>query len=770
MSGPFEGIRVIDFTQGIGGPIASMLLADFGAEVIKVEAPGGDRMKTKPGYLCWNRNKQRVVLDIHRFDGLRATRELLATADVAVFDWAPGELERFGLDAVSVRARYPAVLHAWLPPYSPAGRWSQLPPHDQLLHAVSGVAAHQMSYADRPVHLVTPQVSYAQGMLAAGAIGSALYERSLTGEGSSLVISGLHAVASVHTGLSTRFGETRAVTAKSSRGGVPNYRLYQGSDGQWLFLGTLTPPFFLKALEAMDLMDLIVLEGVDGEFTKLLQPPMNAVAIERLNQRFAEKPRDEWLRILNAADVPCGPAGRREDWFRSETVTANEMRVELQHPTFGTVTMPGVSAKLSETPGSVRHLMQDVTVDGLPPHRPAGPPASPKPPSPRGPLGGIRVLDLGAFIAGPFAPTILASFGADVIKLEGMDGDAFRLAGMQFCGHNRGKRGLCIDLKSDAGREAFYDLVRVSDVVLDNYRAGVRERLGIEYERLAKINPRIISCSVSGYGPKGPLSKDPGFDPLLQARSGMMAGQGGEGEPVFHSIAVNDSGSAMMAVFGIVAALNARERTGRGQDVQTCLANQSVWLQSGELTSYDGRPANPVGATDCIGVAALQRFYECADGWIVVAVTRPAEVAQFALALGHPEWSGGLTAEQALAEPVDGRLAGQIAEALKEMAREEAVDRLLSRGLAAAPSHTMNEFFEDPWVHENGYFDRYANAQWGEVTGPAGYGDFGGRGGFERGAPALGEHTVEVLNDCGFEPGRIAELLAAGVVRQAVPE
>ncbi|MGH2631930.1 MAG: CoA transferase, partial [Tepidiformaceae bacterium] len=666
-------------------------------------------------------------------------------------------------------ARYPAILHAWLPPYSPAGRWSQLPPQDQLLHAVGAVASHQASYADRPVHLVTPQVSYAQGMLSAGAIGAALYERTQTGQGGSIVVSGLNAVAAVHSGLTTRFGETKSVTAKTSRGGVPNYRLYQGSDGQWLFLGTLTPPFFLKALEAMDLMELIVLEGVNGEFTKLLQPPMNAVAIERLNERFAEKSRDEWLRILNAADVPCGPAGRREDWFRSETVAANEMRIELQHPKLGVVTMPGVSAKLSATPGAVRDFMHDTTVEALPPHAPAGlatvQPSRPL--SPRGPLGGVRVLDLGAFIAGPFAPTILASFGADVIKFEGMDGDAFRLAGMQFCGHNRGKRGVCIDLKSEAGREAFYDLVRVSDVVLDNYRTGVRERLGIEYVRLAEVNPRIISCSVSGYGPKGPLSKDPGFDPLLQARSGMMAGQGGEGEPVFHSIAVNDSGSAMMAVFGIVAALNARETTGRGQDVQTCLANQSVWLQSGELTSYEGRPPNPPGATDYIGLCALQRFYECSDGWIVVAVTKPVEVAQFALALEHPEWCGGMTAEQALAEPADGRLSEQIGAALRDMTREEAVDRLFGRGIAAAPSLTVNEFFEDPWVLENGYFDHYSNAQWGEVTGPAGYGQFSGRGGFERGAPILGEHSVEVLRECGFSDERIEGLLAAGVLRQA---
>jgi len=771
MAEAFAGIRVLDFTQGIGGPIASMLLADFGAEVVKVEPPTGDRAKNLPGYLCWNRNKQRVILDLHRASDLKVTRDLLATADVAVFDWAPGELERIGLDAVSVRARYPAIVHAWLPPYSPSGRWSQLPPNDQLLHALGAIAAHQMSYADRPVHLITPQVSYAQGMLAAGAIAAALYERSQTGAGSSLVVSGLHAVASVHSGLTTRFGENTTPTAKSSRGGVPNYRLYQCSDGQWLFLGTLTPQFFLKALEALDLMELIVLEGVDGEFTKLLVPPMNAVAIERLDARFAEKPREEWLRILREADVPSGPVGHRVEWFHGETVAANGMRVELQHPRLGPVEMPGIAARLSDTPGSVRHFMTDTTPEALPPHAPfMSAPVQPRVASPAGPLGGVRVLDLGAFIAGPFAPTILASFGADVIKIEGLDGDAFRLAGMQFCGHNRGKRGLSIDLKDPAGLAAFCDLVRSADVVLDNYRSGVRERLGIDHAKLAAINPRIISCSVSGYGPQGPLSRDPGFDPLLQARSGIMAGQGGDGEPVFHTVAVNDSGSAMMAAFGIIAALHARERSGRGQDVQTCLANQSVWLQSGELTGYEGRPPNPQGATDCLGTSALQRFYPCSDGWIVVACTRPVEFGRLALALGHPEWTGRMTAEQALAQPVEGELAEQVAVALSTLSREEAIDRLHCGGIAAAPSLTLHEFFSDPWVLENGFFDHYENAQWGDVTGPARYSTFDGRGGFARGTPMLGEHTVEVLHDWGFGEERIAELLAAGVAMQRAPD
>lgn len=193
----FSGIRIIDFSQGIAGPMATMLLGDLGAEVIKVEPPGGDRMKDHPGYLCWNRNKQVVTLDLHTFAGLSAARSLLATADMAVFDWHPGELERSGLDAVTVRAANPALLHAWFPPYSPHGRWSQLPPDEALLSAVSGVSWLQMSYEDRPTYLISPQVQYGQAMIGAGVLASALVERAKSGEGQAITVSGLHGVSAV---------------------------------------------------------------------------------------------------------------------------------------------------------------------------------------------------------------------------------------------------------------------------------------------------------------------------------------------------------------------------------------------------------------------------------------------------------------------------------------------------------------------------------------------------------------------------------------------
>jgi crotonobetainyl-CoA:carnitine CoA-transferase CaiB-like acyl-CoA transferase len=764
----FEGIRIIDFSEGIAGPMATMLLGDLGAEVIKVEPPGGDRMKDHPGYLCWNRNKQVVTLDVHTFAGLSAARSLLATADLAVFDWAPGELERSGLDPVTVRAANPALLHAWFPPYSPLGRWSQLPPDEGLLQAVTGVSWLQMNYEDRPTYLVTPQVAYGQAVLGAGVLASALYERARSGEGQEIVVSGLDALAAVEAGGTVRAADMFRMGGRGSRGGVPNYRLYECSDGLWFFLGTLTPQFFLKALEATDMMHLMAWEGVEGDFTKLLQPGINTLVIEALEARFKEKTRAEWLKILHDHDVPRGPVGKSDEWFRSETARANDMHLELNDPKRGTVEMPGVPVKLSETPGSVRSLPAPAKADDLPSHTPAIQNPQSEIQNPVGPLAGVRVLDLGAFIAGTFAPGIMSAWGADVIKIEPPDGDPFRTYGLGFVGYNRGKRGLAIDLKKPEGRQAFLDLVKVSDVVLDNYRNGVRERLGIDYATLKQVNPRIISCSVTGYGPTGELSPDPGFDPLVQARSGLMDAQGGGEEPVFYQIPINDTGSAMAAAFGMVAALYARERTGKGQEVLTCLANQSMLFQSGELTHYEGRPANPKGALDCIGTSALNRFYQCADeGWVLVAGNRPEHFPSLCVALGHPEWAGRVIAEKALLEPVQGTLATQLAEGFAAISRDEAVDRLLTRGVPAAPALSTLDIFESPWLHENGYFQDFDHPQFGAMMGPEFLGHFSrSGGGYPRRSPLIGEHSMEVLEDWGFQPDRIADLLAAGVIAQ----
>ncbi len=201
--------------KGVAGPMAAMLMADFAADVVKIEPPRGDRLKDHPGYLAFNRNKRVVTLDLDRADDLRRARELIAAADVVQFDHAPGVLERLRLDAPTLTAAHPSLVHAWMPPYGTQGAWSQLPPHHSLLTALSGVAFRQGAYGDQPVHLILPLVWYGQAVTGAAAIGAALFERTHSGLGQAVTVSGLHGVAEV-TGPVRGAGRTAAAARRAA--------------------------------------------------------------------------------------------------------------------------------------------------------------------------------------------------------------------------------------------------------------------------------------------------------------------------------------------------------------------------------------------------------------------------------------------------------------------------------------------------------------------------------------------------------------------------
>jgi crotonobetainyl-CoA:carnitine CoA-transferase CaiB-like acyl-CoA transferase len=254
----------------------------------------------------------------------------------------------------------------------------------------------------------------------------------------------------------------------------------------------------------------------------------------------------------------------------------------------------------------------------------------------------------------------------------------------------------------------------------------------------------------------------PGFDPLLQAQSGMMAGQGGGlgEEPIYHTIPVNDVASAAVSAFGVIAALNARERTGVGQDVQTSLAAQSVHYQSGEMVEYAGRPATDNGAPDCLGVRALHRYYECRDGWLAVVCTTPDEARALAGILEID-----IDPAEALAAPRDGALAQALAEAFAGRARSDVLNAALAAGVPLVPAIRGVEAYESEWLWENGFFQEWSYEPAGDLVGIRGYADFTrSLSGFTRSCPMLGEHSVEVLRDFGISEARIGELLASRAV------
>jgi crotonobetainyl-CoA:carnitine CoA-transferase CaiB-like acyl-CoA transferase len=746
----FQDLRVVDVSQGLAGPMATMLLADFGARVVKVEPPGGDRLRDAPGYLTWNRGKARTVLDLETAEGLEALKDLIAGADVAVFDHAPGRLEALRLDAARLTARHPRLIHLWVPPFGVSGPWSGLPEHHGMLAGLTGTAFRQGSYADQPIWYVMPMVLHGQAVMAASAVAAALKDRFRTGLGQAAVVSGAHGNAEIAgpVGLLDAPGMFQG----HPLGGSASYRLYECGDGEWLFLATLFPHFFERAVDALKLR-----ERIAGE-----APMIDAGGlIERV---FREKPRAEWLAILAAHDVPAAPVSDRADWLNSGPMVDNALRLTFDHPELGLVEMPGVPIRLADTPGSVRGLMREASAEEL--RAFAQPSAAPSPSGgeARPPLAGVKVLDLGTVIAGAYASCILANFGADVIKIESAEGDPFRPFGPGFTNHNRGKRGLGLNLKDPEGRAAFIDLARGADVVVDNYRLGVRRRLGIDYEVLRGVNPRIISASINAYGSTGPEAHLPGFDPLLQARSGMMAAQGGPGEePVFHSVAINDVATAAVTAFGVIAALNAREVTGLGQNVETCLAAQSALFQSAALTTWPGAPAPPAGERDCIGFSALDRYYACADGWITLGLTTRGQAAALEAALGGDRWVQRFP--DILSQPRRGELAQEIAGTLGARRRSDVLGALAEAGVPATPVFRGDEARGEEWLWESGFFELRRHPAWGDMIASRAFADFSrGGAGFTRLDADLGEHTVEVLREFGFDIERIRRLAEARVI------
>jgi crotonobetainyl-CoA:carnitine CoA-transferase CaiB-like acyl-CoA transferase len=527
-------------------------------------------------------------------------------------------------------------------------------------------------------------------------------------------------------------------------GANPRYRLYQCADGEWFFLGTLFTNFYRKAFEVLGLEDAFEALELD-----------QLAARDLLIEMFATRTRDEWLEALQANDVPCAAVGRREAWFACAAVAEAGLREVFAHPTLGEVAMPGPPAKLSATPAVIQGLPAPVA--SLPSWEPRPLPAAR--PATAAPLAGLRVLNLGTVIAGAYAGTILGNLGADVAKVEPREGDPFRSDGPGFLTYNRGVRGLGLDLKTPAGRELFHDLAKTADVVIDNYRLGVRNRLGIGYAALKAVNPRLISCSINAYGETGARAALPGFDPLLQSEGGMMAAQGGADDPILHTIAVNDVATAGVVAASIIAAVNARERTGEGQEVLTSLLAQSLLFQLDETVSYAGRPPADQGGLDCLGVRALHRYYACADGWIGLVCETQASAAALGRALGVA------IPPDALAQPREGDLASRLAADLAGRPHAQVLDALLAVGVAAAPVLRGAEALESEWLWGNGCLEAWEHPRLGPAIGVRGFADLARTpGGFRCPTPDLAEHSVELLTDWGIAPERIEALVASGAV------
>jgi crotonobetainyl-CoA:carnitine CoA-transferase CaiB-like acyl-CoA transferase len=395
-------------------------------------------------------------------------------------------------------------------------------------------------------------------------------------------------------------------------------------------------------------------------------------------------------------------------------------------------------------------------------------------PDPVGALAGIRVLDLGHFIAGPYAATILADLGADVIKIEDPDRiDDARLTGphfqegesVYFLSLNWGKRSLAVRMTSTRGHAVMLDLVRSADVILDNYKPGVMARLGLDHEQLVRINPRLISCSLTGFGETGSLSGRPGYDYTVQALAGAMSltGEPG-GPPAKAGISYVDHSGGLTAALAVCAALVERERTGHGRHIDLGLFDTQISM----LTYLAGWTLNSDARLERTAHSAHQSMvpaqnFATSDGWISVFAGHDRNWRQLTLALGDDRLDDPAYATNA------GRLARRtevlalIAEDFAALTTDESVERLAARGVPCAPLNTVAQALASPTVQERGLIREVDHPHYGRFRHAAGPVPALG-GNSSTGAALLGEHSREVLRDIGYDPAAIEELVHDGTV------
>ncbi len=688
MPGPLTGVRVADFGQYVAGPLAAVLLADQGADVIHVDPPGGPRLSGVPDAF-FNRGKRRVILDLKTGTGRDAARRLAASADVVIENFRPGVLARLGLDLDSLRAGHPGVITCSLPGFGADDPRAALRGYEGVIAAATANCEPRVGEEPpgwdwtRPTYSALPLASSFAAYLAAVSIVMALIARRRTGRGQRIDVPLFDAMFTL-IGHSGAYADDRGLHPPRPIH-VRGSGAFGCKDGRYVQFDTSSPrhlSWFARAAGLLGRWDPDLLD-----LAATARPEVNERLHAGLREEFTTRTAAEWEELGNAAGAAIGFIRTPAEWIGTEHARQTHAVARVADPEFGPLWCAGVPVALSEYPDpqpAPRRLADADTDDvlaelaDLPPREP---PSGAEPELDQ-PLVGLRVLDLGLALAGPTCGRILAEFGADVVKIGN---PAAGVAGYL----NRGKESLLLDVTKMAGQEVYWRLVEHADVVLENFSPGTAERLAIGYDEVRARRPSVVYTSISCYGLGGSWTHWRGWERQGQAVTGIMERTA---QPsVLGPYNIVDIGTGILGAFVTALALYDRQSTGRGQLASASLAQTGTYHQALFMFDFPGyQPSEPRGYL-ALGEGPLQRYYRAADRWFFLA-GRPQDRPALAEVTQRPEVAD-LTGD-ALAAALETAFAGSDAAAV--------VDRLTAAGIAAHVVVPIAELMTDALVRSRG--------------------------------------------------------------------
>jgi crotonobetainyl-CoA:carnitine CoA-transferase CaiB-like acyl-CoA transferase len=760
---PLAGLTIVevaagtsDLGLGLAGGVPGMLLADLGADVVRVvgarPAPLDEGV---PWGRAWHRDKRVVATDDR--DEVYA---LLRGADAALVYGPEALVEGRGLGYRDLREGSPGLVYARCRPSRTAK--GAVEDYGLLVEASAGFCTQLEGHRPGPIFVDVRASGAGTASLLTVSVLALLRRRALTGAGGwaeTSLYDGMLATLGCMIGRSERAApEIEGYWEKGST--FPNF-LYRCADGELVQVW-----FGGKGMYAALIGVLGDEPSADGYYTDQMTGRLGERAA-RWGSVFATRPRDEWIRLLREAGVACEPVFGPGEALGDPHLAENGLAL--------TRTDGGHRDVVVGSPISVAPLC-DAPAGEAPSLREApGDPADDR--GETGLLTGLRVLDFSAFVAGPLAAEVLADLGADVVKVEPPDGEAMRAAAYAVAACQRGKRSLALDIGAPEARPVVERLLKWADVVLHNFRVGVAERLGIDEATVARLNPGAVYCHASAFGAAGRRAGFPANDALMQAVTGFERAVGGAGnDPLAATWIPIDMSGGWVAAMGLLAGLYARASGGRGRRVVTSLLGTGMLLHSGVFERDGELVRGPELDGRQTGYGPGYRLYEAGDGgWFALVV--PDEEAWRRLA-ALPE-AEALPAAYAPLRGGDADDLARRAETVLETAfatapAAEWVDRLRGLGLLAELVEPLDRdgfrraVLDDPVNRRMGRVVAYETADWGrfEQIGPLVRCGPDAAGGPRLMLPGVGEHTVEVLTELGVGREEADALLAGKIARQ----